>query len=458
MSVRQNCLRAVAAVIFLLASAGLASAQGKGDSTGLFSSPSSNVGVVREGGPCHVLCGCDRYLRDVLTTYAECGPEGVVTFTNTSRQAVYVVLTYEEDGRRRDCKSLRWAVIDVPAGQTVTSKNTPSCSSKDWQMFVYDNRGSRDGAGVAAWARGFANFVKNEAVATQGGVVEAVHELVSMGYPEAEAKVSAEVKTIVERYPGLIGYMELAPSSEFGYSGHFVYDGVYPVCAARDGLNGTCGQFWSCPELASLGIGQHCALGGPEPLKVKMFNALACPLQPPPSYPAGGGVLCTKSRIAGAMSDYSTVFFDLPACGGGNVISIPGGAYNNYAFARCNRVAWDDLEYTCDLGNWRITSGSVWADGLCHGSPPDSPLVSVANEGSVDAADRAAGVFWAADRAHDWGCSSNRRVWHARCEKADGSWSHACGDFGDETFKGRSVVSRERLPDRAWMEIVVEGC
>ena len=61
---------------------------------------------------------------------------------------------------------------------------------------------------------------------------------------------------------------------------------------------------------------------------------------------------------------------------------------------------------------------------------------------------------WQEFRAHDKGCSREKtRLWHVRCETANGGWSHQCRDSRFTQFKGLAVERQNRLADRAWSEV-----
>ncbi len=77
------------------------------------------------------------------------------------------------------------------------------------------------------------------------------------------------------------------------------------------------------------------------------------------------------------QSDHSWVEFRLPEGTEGQLIEIPGGAYNHYVFPKCNRVRWSNLAFLCTATGWQRTRGDWDADGLCDGSPGSSPYVVV---------------------------------------------------------------------------------
>ncbi|MEE4376881.1 MAG: hypothetical protein V2J55_05120 [Candidatus Competibacteraceae bacterium] len=66
---------------------------------------------------------------------------------------------------------------------------------------------------------------------------------------------------------------------------------------------------------------------------------------------------------------------------------------------------------------------------------------------------------WVEARAHDKGCWDNKKVYHVRCEFLNNNqWSHDCPDMTTAgTFKGKKILSVERLGDRAWTEVKLEG-
>lgn len=79
-------------------------------------------------------------------------------------------------------------------------------------------------------------------------------------------------------------------------------------------------------------------------------------------------------------SAHSWAEFRLPAKRKGTIIDIPGGAYNKYASAKCNRVRWSDLQFYCSSsGVWQKAKGSWGSDALCHGSKGNSPYVFTGN-------------------------------------------------------------------------------
>lgn len=77
-----------------------------------------------------------------------------------------------------------------------------------------------------------------------------------------------------------------------------------------------------------------------------------------------------KARTFRVQSDHTWAEFRMPAAKGGTVVSIPKGVYNKYVLPKCNRVWWDDLQFSCDpnLCRWERISGRWDADILCHGS------------------------------------------------------------------------------------------
>lgn len=95
----------------------------------------------------------------------------------------------------------------------------------------------------------------------------------------------------------------------------------------------------------------------------------------PPPTPVTGGTSC-PARSFGVSSNKTWVEFRLPAGDAGKTISIPGGAHAKYVFPACHRAWWSDLTYTCSNGQWQLTAGKMDADGLCHGSPGNSPYVA----------------------------------------------------------------------------------
>jgi hypothetical protein len=65
-------------------------------------------------------------------------------------------------------------------------------------------------------------------------------------------------------------------------------------------------------------------------------------------------------------------------------------------------------------------------------------------------------VDWADARAHDKGCSGTARIFHVRCERPDGGWSHDCPDMPKRSFRGATMTKDpKRLPDRAWAEVAI---
>ncbi|MFN7947800.1 MAG: tectonin domain-containing protein [Blastocatellia bacterium] len=88
------------------------------------------------------------------------------------------------------------------------------------------------------------------------------------------------------------------------------------------------------------------------------------------------GIKVCSPRTFRSVSEHSWVEFRLPQGREGQVIEIPGGAYNKYVLPKCNRVWWSDLTFSCGSnGTWEKTRGNWDADGLCHGSPGSSPYV-----------------------------------------------------------------------------------
>ncbi len=87
-----------------------------------------------------------------------------------------------------------------------------------------------------------------------------------------------------------------------------------------------------------------------------------------------------RPRVFRSASEHTWVEFRLPQGSEGQVIKIPGGAYNKYVFPRCNRVWWSDLTFSCgSTGTWEKTQGNWDADALCTGSPGSSPYVATGN-------------------------------------------------------------------------------
>lgn len=87
---------------------------------------------------------------------------------------------------------------------------------------------------------------------------------------------------------------------------------------------------------------------------------------------------CT-ARIFSNMSKHSWVRFEIPAGKAGQLVSIPGGAYNKYVLPACNRVWWTNLKFMCEPASkqWQLLDGKYNADALCDGSPGSSPYVRV---------------------------------------------------------------------------------
>lgn len=84
-----------------------------------------------------------------------------------------------------------------------------------------------------------------------------------------------------------------------------------------------------------------------------------------------------RPRVFRSVSEHTWVEFRLPQGSEGQVIEIPGGAYNKYVFPKCNRVWWSDLTFSCgSTGTWEKTRGNWDSDALCHGSPGSSPYVA----------------------------------------------------------------------------------
>jgi hypothetical protein len=104
--------------------------------------------------------------------------------------------------------------------------------------------------------------------------------------------------------------------------------------------------------------------------------ATATPTAAPTVAPTVAPKVCNP-RVFRSTSDHSWVEFRLPQGTEGLIIQIPAGAYNKYVFPKCNRVWWDDLQFTCGGGgSWERTRGSWDADALCHGSTGSSPYVA----------------------------------------------------------------------------------
>ncbi len=92
------------------------------------------------------------------------------------------------------------------------------------------------------------------------------------------------------------------------------------------------------------------------------------------------GVKACSPRVFRSVSERSWVEFRLPQGREGQVIKIPGGAYNNYVFPKCNRVWWSDLTFSCgSTGTWEKTQGNWDADALCNSSGSASPYVFTGN-------------------------------------------------------------------------------
>ncbi len=92
------------------------------------------------------------------------------------------------------------------------------------------------------------------------------------------------------------------------------------------------------------------------------------------------GIKVCSSRVFRSVSERSWVEFRLPQGREGQVIKIPGGAYNNYVFPKCNRVWWSDLAFSCgSTGTWEKTQGNWDSDALCNSSGSASPYVVTGN-------------------------------------------------------------------------------
>lgn len=92
------------------------------------------------------------------------------------------------------------------------------------------------------------------------------------------------------------------------------------------------------------------------------------------------GIKACSPRVFRSVSERSWVEFRLPQGREGQIIKIPGGAYNNYVFPKCNRVWWSDLTFSCgSTGTWEKTQGNWDADALCHSSSSASPYVVTGN-------------------------------------------------------------------------------
>lgn len=92
------------------------------------------------------------------------------------------------------------------------------------------------------------------------------------------------------------------------------------------------------------------------------------------------GLRACSPRVFRSASEHTWVEFRLPQGREGQVIKIPGGAYNKYVFPKCNRVWWSDLTFSCgSTGTWEKTQGNWDSDALCTGSPGSSPYVVTGN-------------------------------------------------------------------------------
>lgn len=105
-------------------------------------------------------------------------------------------------------------------------------------------------------------------------------------------------------------------------------------------------------------------------------NPVPTPTPTPTPTPSTSGCAADTGSFS-VYSAHSWAKFEMPAGKEGQVISIPGGAHNEYVFPACNRVWWDNLQFACTGGKWKLKSGRYDADGLCHGSPGSSPYVKV---------------------------------------------------------------------------------
>jgi hypothetical protein len=110
--------------------------------------------------------------------------------------------------------------------------------------------------------------------------------------------------------------------------------------------------------------------------KVASESRPQAPTPAPTPAPTLAPKLCSP-RVFRVQSDHSWAEFRLPQGTEGLIIQIPGGAYNKYVFPKCNRVWWDNLNFTCgSAGIWERAGGNWDADGACHGSPGSSPYVA----------------------------------------------------------------------------------
>jgi hypothetical protein len=104
------------------------------------------------------------------------------------------------------------------------------------------------------------------------------------------------------------------------------------------------------------------------------------PVAPSNEWVEKAGLKVCSPRVFRSVSERSWVEFRLPQGRERQVIQIPGGAYNNYVFPKCNRVWWSDLTFSCgSTGTWEKTQGNWDSDAQCHGSPGSSQYVVTGN-------------------------------------------------------------------------------
>jgi hypothetical protein len=110
--------------------------------------------------------------------------------------------------------------------------------------------------------------------------------------------------------------------------------------------------------------------------KVAVEPRPQAPTPPPTPAPTVAPKLCIP-RVFRVESEHSWAEFRLPQGTAGLIIQIPGGAYNKYVFPKCNRVWWDNLNFSCNsAGIWERAGGNWDSDAACHGSPGSSPYVA----------------------------------------------------------------------------------
>jgi virginiamycin B lyase len=104
----------------------------------------------------------------------------------------------------------------------------------------------------------------------------------------------------------------------------------------------------------------------------------------PNRYRTGLPLACSARNFLN-LSHRSWVQFQMPWGQQGELIMIPGGAYNNYVLPSCNRVWWTDLVFACTIPpgskdwQWTLLGGKYDADAGCTGSPGSRYYFSYGN-------------------------------------------------------------------------------